>query len=255
MRRILMCMLAMVLTGAASAAAGASWAQGINYFLIEPAHPASPTSVAPGKVEVTEVFSYACPACDHFYPTIDKLKAALPANAEMTFIPAAFNQAEDWPMFQRAFYTAQALGIDKKTHDAMFNAVWKTGELATMVPGTERLKVPAPTLQDAADWYAKTAGVSAQTFVNTANSFSVDTKTRQANDFIMKTRVEQTPTLIVNGKYRVTVGSACAGDGQCPDAEQRVIDLVLYLIQLESGAKSTATPTSGTKTAVAQNRN
>jgi thiol:disulfide interchange protein DsbA len=236
MRRILMSLLVLALTGAASAASGPNWAQGIHYFLIQPAHPVSPTSVSPGKVEVTEVFSYACPACNHFYPTIDKLRAALPANAELTLVPASFNQAEDWPMFQRAFYTAQALGLDKKTHNAVFDAVWKTGELSVVDPATQRLKVPAPTIQDAANWYAKAGGVTAQTFVNAANSFGVDTKTRQAEEFIRKSQVDQTPTLIVNGKYRLTVGSACAGVASCTDSDQRVIDLVLFLVKQESAA-------------------
>jgi protein dithiol oxidoreductase (disulfide-forming) len=240
MRRIIICgVLALGWMGSASAASGPSWAQGINYFLIQPAHPASPTSVTPGKVEVTEVFSYACPACAHFYGTIDKLRAALPSSAELTFVPAAFNQAEDWPMFQRAFYAAQALSIDKKTHDAMFDAIWKTGELAVVEPGTERLKVPPPSIQDAANWYAKNGGVTPQTFVNTANSFGVDTKTRQADEFIRKTQVDQTPTIIINGKYRLTGTSACAGGSRCvasADVDQRVIDLVLFLVKEESAA-------------------
>jgi thiol:disulfide interchange protein DsbA len=225
---------------AASAAFSPGWAQGIHYFLIQPAHLPSPTAVALGKIEVTEVFSYACAACDRFFPTIDKLRAALPSNAEMTFVPAAFNQAEDWPMFQRAYYAAQVLGVDQKTHDALFDAIWKTGELSILDPGTERLKVPTPSIQDAADWYSRTADVAAQTFVNTAASVDVESKMREANEFIRRAEVDQTPTLIVNGKYRLTPGSACAADSGCPDAEQRVIDLVLYLVQEESAVKSRA---------------
>lgn len=230
MRRIVTCLLAVVaLSGAGAANSAQYWTQGQNYFLLQPAQP---TSVGPGKVEVTEVFSYACPACNRFYPIVDKLKAALPANAEMTFVPAAFNQAEDWPMFQRAFFAAQAMGIEKKTHDAMFDAVWKTGELAVVDPGTDRLRSPAPKIEDTAKWYAKIAGINADTFVTTANSFGVDTKTRQADQYIRAAQVDQTPTIIVNGKYRVTVGSAGGDD--------KVVDLVLYLVTQEGG-----TPTKG----------
>jgi thiol:disulfide interchange protein DsbA len=225
MRRIVTCLLAVVaLSGAGAANSAQYWTQGQNYFLLQPAQP---TSVGPGKIEVTEVFSYACPACNRFYPIVDKLKAALPANAEMTFVPAAFNQAEDWPMFQRAFFAAQSMGIDRKTHDAMFDAVWKTGELAVVEPGTDRLRSPAPKIEDAARWYAKTAGINADTFVTTANSFGVDTKTRQADQYIRAAQVDQTPTIIVNGKYRVTVGSAGGDD--------KIIDLVLYLVTQEGG--------------------
>jgi protein dithiol oxidoreductase (disulfide-forming) len=43
------------------------WVEGKNYFVIEPAQPTS----HPGKIEVTEVFSYACPACNGFHTTAD----------------------------------------------------------------------------------------------------------------------------------------------------------------------------------------
>jgi thiol:disulfide interchange protein DsbA len=226
MRRILASLLALALSAGLPAAYSAqNWVQGTHYFLIQPAQP---TSVGAGKVEVTEVFSYACPACNHFYPIIDKLKAALPSNAELTFVPAAFNAGEDWPMFQRAFYTAQAMGVDKRTHDAMFDAVWKTGELAIIEPGSQRLKSPAPSIEDAAKWYAKTAGIKQESFVATASSFGVDTKTRQADQYIRATQVDQTPTIIVNGKYRVTI-SAAGGD-------DKIVELVLWLVAQESGS-------------------
>jgi thiol:disulfide interchange protein DsbA len=227
MRRILTPLLAFALFCCVPAAHSASsYAQGTNYFLIQPA---LPTSVAPGKVEVAEVFSYACPACNRFYPIIDKLKAALPAYAELAYVPAAFNASEDWPMFQRAYYTAQVLGVDKRTHDQMFDAVWKTGELAVIDPGTQRIKSPAPTLQDAAKFYERVAGVKPETFLSTANSFGVDTKTRQADQYIKFAQVDQTPTIIVNGKYRVTVSSAGGDD--------KIVDLVLWLLSQESGTK------------------
>jgi thiol:disulfide interchange protein DsbA len=209
----------------APAAQATDWEQGIHYYLIVPPQP---TQVAAGKIEVTEVFSYACPACNSFYPTIDKLKASLPANAELDFVPASFNQAEDWPMFQRAYLAAQILGIDKRTHDAMFEAIWKTGELAIVDPRTNRLKVPSPDIQDAAAWYAKTAGVKPEAFVSAANSFGVDSRIRQADQLVKDYRVESTPTMIVNGKYRLTPQSAGGPD--------QVIELVNWLVAKESGA-------------------
>jgi len=71
-----------------ASAHGATWTEGVNYFLVAPARP---TSLPAGKVEVTEVFSYACPACNIFQPTMHKLKQSLPANAVLDYLPAAFN--------------------------------------------------------------------------------------------------------------------------------------------------------------------
>jgi len=213
-----------VLAAFSSAAAATDWQQGVNYFLIEPPQP---TSLGAGKIEVTEVFSYACPACNHFYPTADKLRQSLPANAELDFLPAGFRPDEDWPMFQRAYYAAQVLGIDKRTHDAMFDAVWKTGELGIADPHTGRLKVPPPNIDDAAAFYARSAGVKAEAFVAAANSFGVDTKVRQADQLIKGYRVESTPTIVVNGKYRLDVQSAGGTD--------QLIELVKWLVAKESG--------------------
>ena len=178
-RDLLLGLLLLAITPSAYCAA--AWVQGSNYFLIQPAQA---TSVAPGKIEVTEVFSYACPACNRFYPVVDRLRTALPANAELNFVAAAFRADEDWPMFQRAYYTAQSMDIDKKSHDAMFDAVWKTGELAVFDPRTQRIKLPAPGIEDAARFYARVAGVKPETFVANAGSFGVDVKIRQADQLI-----------------------------------------------------------------------
>ena len=199
------------------------WMEGTHYFLIVPAQP---TAVAKGKVEVTEIFSYGCPACDHFVPVMNKLKKGLPANAVVNFIPAGFNPGEDWPMFQRAYLTAQILGIADKTHEAMFDAVWKTGELAILDPSTKSLKNPLPTIEDAARFYNRTAGVPVKDFLDAARSMGVETLIGHADSMLIRYRVAATPTLIVNGKYRLDVPSAGGPD--------ELIDLVKWLVAKES---------------------
>lgn len=204
----------------AQPAASEHWEAGKNYFLIEPAQ-ATQTG---DKIEVTEVFSWGCPACNASYPFVDDLKKALPANAQMNYVPASFHPEEDWVLFQRAFFAAKALGVEEKAHDAMFDAIWKTGELATYANG--RPKQNLPTLQDVAKFFAK-YGVQPKTFVATANSFAVNTKMRQADAYVKATGVDQTPTIIVNGKYRLTTISAGGG-------WDKAKALVLYLVRKES---------------------
>ena len=189
----------------AAAGAPASWQEGKNYFAVIPAQR---TNLPPGKVEVTEVFSYGCPYCNTFSGFFDQLKASLPANVQFDYLPAAFNTVEDWPMFQRAFCTAQLLGVAEKAHDGIFSAVWKTGELAVMVPGTNQLKKPSPTIEDAARVYNKLTGVAVDKFIATSKSFAADVKIKSYEALIRAYHVDQTPTVIVNGKYRITFGSA-----------------------------------------------
>jgi len=203
--------------------AATNWTEGKNYFLIVPPRP---TSVAPGKVEVTEVFSYGCPACNLFIPEMHKLKQALPANAVLDYLPASFNTAEDWPMFQVAYLTAQTLGVADQTHDAMYGAVWNTGELATVDPATQRIKSRQPTLEDAARFYNRQAGVPVEKFLSASKSFTVDTKLRTTQDLIQAYKVDRTPTIVVAGKYRLHQESAGGAD--------QVIELVKWLVAKES---------------------
>ena len=209
--------------GAAAPGGTATWTEGVNYFLIVPVRP---TSLPPGKVEVTEVFSYACPACNIFVPTIHKLKASLPPNAVLDYLPASFNPAEDWPMFQLAYLTAQTLGIADQNHDAMFNAIWQSGELAVMDPVSHNIKSRVPTIEDAAKFYQAKSGVPVAKFLETSKGFTVDNKVRAAEEMLQRYRVDSTPTIVVNGKYRLTVGSAGGPD--------QVIELVKWLVAKES---------------------
>jgi len=207
-----------------AAARGAqTWTEGVNYFLIEPA---KPTSLARGKVEVTEVFSYACPACNVFQPTVHKLKQSLPPNAVLDYLPASFNTAEDWPMFQLAFLTAQVLGIEAQAHDAMFDAVWKGGDLSVVDPTTHQLRSHLPTIEDAAKFYNKQTGTPVDKFLQASKSFAVDVKLRSTDDLLQAYKVDRTPTIVVNGKYRLHVESAGGPD--------QLIELVNWLVAKES---------------------
>jgi thiol:disulfide interchange protein DsbA len=225
MTRLALSLLAVTVLMVPPGARGATWSEGTNYVRLAPPQQ---TAVPAGKVEVLEVFSYGCPACNAFQPVMEKLRRALPPNAQLVFLPAAFNPAEDWPMFQRAYLAAQALGFAERTHQAMYDAVWKTGELAITTPGTHRLKDPLPSIADAARFYARVAGVDPQQFLAMANSFGIDSKIRAADAQILAMHVAETPTLIINGKYRVLRDSVTSND--------QLIELVKYLVARESGA-------------------
>lgn len=205
-------------------AAPARWVEGTNYVVLDQAQP---TSVPPGKVEVMEVFSYACPFCNQFQPYMHALERSLPKNAQMVFLPASFNPNEDWPMFQRAYFAAQSLGIADRTHQAMFDAVWKTGQLAVEDPTTHTLKSPLPSLEDAARCYSQLTGVNPQTFLAAAHSFGVETRIREADAQIMAMQVPGTPCIVVGGKYRVDMSSLHSRDDLIP--------LVRFLVAKASG--------------------
>jgi thiol:disulfide interchange protein DsbA len=222
MKRFLAAALAVFSAAAVAQGAPTQWEAGKHYFVIDPPQPTQ----TPGKIEVTEVFSYGCPACNFAHTYIDNLRKHLPANAELDFVPASFNPGEDWVVFQRAYLTAKALGIAEKSHDAMFDAVWKTRELG-IYDANNRIKNPLPSIEDVAKFYTQ-YGVKPEQFVATANSFTINTRMKQADAYVKATGVDQTPTIIVNGKYRLTTVSAGGG-------WDKAEDLVLYLVNKEAG--------------------
>jgi len=201
------------------------WVEGKNYFRIDPAQPTS----TPGKIEVTEVFSYGCPFCYQFNGLVEQMAKDLPRGAVMTYTPASFRPDENWPLLQRAFLTAQALGVEKQSHDAMFDAVNK-GELGIMDSSTERRKPQSawPTIDDVAKVYVK-FGIKPEDFVATANSFTINTKMKRADELVRAYEVDGTPAIIVNGKYRLSPSSA----GGYPQA----VELTQWLVSKEAAGK------------------
>jgi thiol:disulfide interchange protein DsbA len=205
-----------------AASAQALWVEGRHYTLVRPAVPTS----TPGKVEVVEVFSYGCPGCYQAEPWVTRLAAGLPATAQMVYVHASFNPSEAWPMLQRAFVTAQSLGIAAQNHTAMFEAIWSTGELPLVDLAAQRMRKPLPTIADAARFYARRSKVTEADFIKASQSFDVDTKVRRSDELVRVYRVPSTPTIVVNGKYLLGPNSA--------GGYEQMIKLVNYLVTLES---------------------
>ena len=93
-----------------------------------------------------------------------------------------------------AYYAAQALGVADKAHAAVYEAIHRTHSLPAEgdKPDDERI----------AKFYAG-FGVDAQEFLAAMRSFGVDAKVRRANEYMQRTKVPSTPTVIINGRYLV----------------------------------------------------
>lgn len=188
------------------------WQEGKHYFLVEPPQP----TASGKKVEVLEIFSYACVHCAHFQPTADRIKKQLPDYATFGYMPAIFSA--QWEPFARAFYTAQSLGVLDKTHQQLFDALH-----------TERRQLTS--IDALAGFYAG-YGVSTDKFLAASKSFEVESKIARSLSMVPKYGIDGTPSIIVNGKYRLSRGSA--------GSDEQVVELVEYLVEkarTESAAK------------------
>ena len=85
-----------------------------------------------------------------------------------------------------------------------------------------------PTIKDVAKFYAK-FGAKPDEFVATANSFAINLEMKRADQQIIAWGVQYTPTIIVDGKWRLDPPSA--------KGSQNMVDLSLYLVNKELAAK------------------
>ena len=79
---------------AQGASVPSKWQQGRHYRSVSPQ---MPTSVAPGKVEVLEIFWYGCGACYMLDPYLESWKKKdKPANVEFVRVPVTWNEGAKW---------------------------------------------------------------------------------------------------------------------------------------------------------------
>jgi thiol:disulfide interchange protein DsbA len=148
------------------------------------------------KIEVIEFFSYACPHCFEFEPTLEAWQKTLPADVMFRRIPVPFLfNAEG---FQRLYYTLETLGKLNEMQLKVFNAVHVEHN---------RLDKPA----DMAALAAK-SGIDSAKFLDVYNSFSVATSVQKAKKTFADYKVDSVPTLAVQGRF--TTSPAQAGGSQ-----------------------------------------
>ncbi|GLQ93941.1 thiol:disulfide interchange protein DsbA/DsbL [Dyella acidisoli] len=210
--RITALLCGLLLTTACSAAgpdaASAPFTDGNQYVTLPAPYQRDNSS---GKVEVVEVFSYACIHCAEFSTYADELRKSLPKGVEFKLVPAPFNDA--WVPFARAYYASKKLGLLEQTHDELFKAKFKE-------------QYPINSMDEIADFYAQ-HGANREQFLKIANSPEVDAQIKKDLALIQTWGVDGTPTIVVDGKYR------SANIKSFPE----LVDLTKFLVQQELSAK------------------
>jgi len=185
--------------------------EGVHYERL----PIAVDTADPDQVEVVEVFSYACIHCKNFQGTLDQWLASTPEDVDFQRMPATFN--ESWAALAQAFYAVQALGVIDQMHEPIFQAIHDRG-----------INLADPALM--ADLVEDVAGVAPEQFNQVYNSFSVRSRVQQADARGRAYRLTGTPTLIVDGTYRVDARMA-GGNG----AMLKVVDFLVAKRRTESG--------------------
>ncbi len=194
--------------------AAPAFVEGRNYERI----PEAVRTADPTRIEVVEVFWYGCIHCFHLDPLIKDWLKTLPADVDFHRSPAIWNKP--MAIHAQAFYTAQALGVLEKMHDALFSAL-----------NVDHKKLD--TEDELAAFFAE-QGVKEEDFRKAFSSFGVENSVKQADARARSYRITGTPELVVNGKFRVSAKSAGS-----PEAMLKVVD---FLVAQERAARASTTP-------------
>jgi thiol:disulfide interchange protein DsbA len=170
------------------------WKAGVNY---DPVVPSQPTSVPAGKVEVLEVFWYACPHCYALEPFLKAWRKTKADYIEFVRVPVM------WGPLHRAhaqlYYTLKQLGRNDLDDKAFETLHQQQNPLAGNTPD----ETFARQLQ-----FAKDNGIDPEAFRKAYNSFAVNADLQRAEEITERYHVEGVPLIVINGKYITDMGKA-----------------------------------------------
>jgi len=148
-------------------------------------NPPVPTITKGNKIEVVEMFFFACPHCYKLEPTIDKWLKEQKDDVEFIRVPAIIGPT--WAVQAKAFYIAEKLGIADKVRKNLFKAIHHDGrqiynEYALMKFFAEQ-------------------GVNENHLLELFNSPEIVQLASEARIKTVKYGIRGVPAIIVNGKY------------------------------------------------------
>jgi protein dithiol oxidoreductase (disulfide-forming) len=172
------------------------WKPGVNY---DPIVPAQPISVAPGKIEVLEVFWLGCPHCYALEPFIQGWLKNKPSYIEFVRVPVMWGPVHR--AHARLFYTLAALNRSDLFEKA-FDTIQQKHELLVSTTGNddETLKLQ--------QGFAKENGISPEDYAKAYNSFSVNSNLQRAEQLTQRYAVQGVPLVVIDGKYSTDVAKA-----------------------------------------------
>lgn len=165
------------------------------------------------KIEVVELFWYGCIHCFNFEASVQQWKKGLPADVDFHQMPAMWGGSMD--IHAAAFYTAKAMGILDDMHPKIF---------AAMNVEKKRFKSV-----DSIVSFFSANGADAKKTEKTMKSFGVQSQVNLAKSRARSYRMQGTPELVINGKYRIS-------SSKLPNGQADLLKVADFLIAKERAA-------------------
>ncbi|MEH6455084.1 MAG: thiol:disulfide interchange protein DsbA/DsbL [Cocleimonas sp.] len=192
--------------------ASAGFIEGQHYVKLIPE---MSTDVAPGKIEVAELFWFGCPHCYSMEPTIIKYKQNHPEYVEFKQVPAMLNPS--WAADANTFFIADIL--DPTASKDMVTKIFQS-----IHDQKRRLRSPKAVVR-----FFVEQGYTEEQVAAVKSSLAFQTKLVRAQEFGRGAQANSVPSMIVNGKYRTS--PAMAG------GNQKVMEVVRLLAEKENKSK------------------
>jgi thiol:disulfide interchange protein DsbA len=144
-----------------------------------------PVAAPPGTVDVVEFFTFACPHCFEFEPTLEAWLKRKPPGMNFHRAPVRFLQNS--ANFQPMYFALDAMGLVDQMQMKVFTAFQVEHQ---------RLDTPA-----AIAAFMARNGVDTTRFMSLFNSFGVRTKVQQASQLMDTYGVDSVPTIVVGGQF------------------------------------------------------
>jgi protein dithiol oxidoreductase (disulfide-forming) len=170
------------------------WKAGQHYM---PIVPAQPTNVAPGEVEIVEVFWYGCPHCYALEPVLASWDKSNADYVKLLKVPVMWSPGHG--AHAKLFYTLEALGR-ADLHQRVFESYHQRRNplLAQTDSATRKLHTE----------FARANGIDDKQFLQAYDSFTVNANLQRAQRLTDAYRVTGVPVMVVNGKYTTDVSMA-----------------------------------------------
>lgn len=177
------------------------------------------------RVEVTEFFWFGCGHCFNLEPHLNKWLKKLPKDVSFRRIPAVFPGRDggpgNWAPAARLFYSLEAMGIEEKLHNEIFDAIHI--ERQTRIIFDDKVML---------DFLAK-KGVDTKKFSDIYNSFAIQGKVRGAMQASQAHGLDSVPALIVDGRYK----PIAAGESGSADDIFMIVDGLIDKARKDRGKK------------------
>jgi len=181
---------------------------GVHYEDLE-----NPRRLRGDKIQVMEVFSYACIHCYGLEPDLANWVEDNQDRIDFVRVPAISN--DSWRILARGYYAVESLGLVEDYHLGVFHAFHDK-------------RVSFNSIEKLAKYFDG-KGTTAEEFTKTTKSPEVARMLAEADSIQRRYRVASVPTIIVNGKYRVKTTQQVG--------RSRILDVVDYLVEKERAEK------------------